>query len=87
MPNWLGAIDIGPLRDSAYSQRDPHLAAQAAGQLVQGQRALHLEDGADLQVILQVFADAGHGHELASMPRDRESGRDGRCRTVPAVSG
>ncbi len=58
MPNWLGAIDIGPLCSERIAERDPRLAERAVERGVERLRPRHLEDGADLQVVLQVLADA-----------------------------
>ena len=59
MPNWLGAIDIGPLRDHAYLQPDARLADGRVHDRVERLGAVHLEDGAHLEVILQILADTG----------------------------
>ena len=57
MPNWLGAIDIGPLRVRAYCKAMRALPKGPAGQVVQRQGIADLVDSANLQMILQVFAD------------------------------
>ena len=57
MPNWLGAIDIGPVRVNAYSSADAGLADGRVDDRVERLGAMHLEHGANLKVILQVLAD------------------------------
>ena len=57
MPNWLGAIDIGPVRDDAYSSPMRALPTGELHERVERLGAMHLEHGANLQVILQILAD------------------------------
>ena len=59
MPNWLGAIDIGPLRVSAYCRAMRALPNRLPAMSFSVGRSAHLEDGADLEVVLQVLAHAG----------------------------
>ena len=85
MPSWLGAIAIGPLRRSAYSSGDPGLAAPSCAQRsFSVARARDLEDGADLQMVLQVLADAGQlvhapHAERAQHVRPADAGHSSSC--------
>ena len=57
-PSCEGAMLIGPVRRKAYSSADAQPAPEARRQHVQRAHAAHLEHRPDLQVILQVGADA-----------------------------
>ena len=57
-PSCDGAAVSGPLRNSAYSQAMPARPSSERGALVQGGDALDLVGEAELQVVLQVLADA-----------------------------
>ena len=71
MPSCDGAMLIGPVRLSSVLEPDQRLAEQARGMRVERAHALDLVDRADLQVVLQVGADAGHGR--------LQPGSDARC--------
>ena len=63
-----GAMVIGPRRSRAYSSAMPALPARLLARDVQRRQAGDLEDHPQLQVILQVLADAGQRVCNAAMP-------------------
>ena len=64
-PSCDGAMLIGPLRFQAYSRPIFALPQSELARRVQRLHALDAEDRADLQVVLQVLADAGRSRRTA----------------------
>ena len=68
MPSWLGAIDSGPRAEERVFGGHRRLADGAVGELVERAGAGDAEDRADLQVVLQVRADARLSAWRTAMP-------------------
>ena len=73
-PSCDGAIDIGPLRISAYCRPINSLPHQCADSVLSVAHAVHLVCHAQLQMILQIFADAA---------QVVHHGMPSRCRRAP----
>jgi hypothetical protein len=82
-PSCDGAMLIGPLRFSAYSSADHRLAPQELASVLSVLHAVDTEDGADLQVVLQVGAHAGQVQPRLDAVRLQQRS-PGRCPTAAA---